>query len=57
MYRPIDPIGLNFPADGPYGRPGSPKVRETPLSRAPQPRNFMLSQNGLAKAKALNLQS
>jgi hypothetical protein len=24
MYRPIDPIGLNFPADGRYGRPRLP---------------------------------
>ena len=31
MYRPIDPIGLNFPADGPYGRPRLPQgARDTP---------------------------
>jgi hypothetical protein len=58
MYRPIDPIGLNFPADGPYGRPGSPKVRDAPPEpSSPTAGNFMLSQNGLAKAKALKLQS
>jgi hypothetical protein len=38
--------------------PGSPKVHETPLEPgSPSAGNFMLSQNGLAKAKALNLQS
>ena len=31
MYRPIDPIGLNFPADGPHGRPRLPQgARNTP---------------------------
>jgi len=31
MYRPIDPIGLNFPADGRYGRPRLPlSVHEAP---------------------------
>ena len=59
MYRPIDPIGLNFPADGPHWPPpAAPKVRETPLQpSSPTAGNFMLSQNGLAKAKPLKLQS
>ena len=34
--------------------PGSPKVRETPPEpSSPKLGNFMLSQNGLAKAKAI----
>jgi hypothetical protein len=59
MYRPIDPIGLNFPADGRYGRPGSPcgERNTAPEPRSPELDNFMLSQNGLAKAMSLNLQS
>jgi hypothetical protein len=59
MYRPIDPIGLNFPADGRYGRSRLPHEaqKRTALSRVPQLGKFMLSQNGLAKAKPLNLQS
>ena len=36
MYRPIDPIGLNFPADGRYGRPGSPCGER---NTAPEPRS------------------
>jgi hypothetical protein len=39
MYRPIDPIGLNFPADGPYGRPRlSHGVHEAPR-RAESPKS------------------
>ena len=59
MYRPIDPIGLNFPADGRYGRPRLPhEVQKAPPSAEfPELGKFMLSQNGLAKAKPLNLQS
>ena len=59
MYRPIDPIGLNFPADGPYWPPPAPpRCRQTPLQPgSPSAANFMLSQNGLAKAKPLKLQS
>ena len=40
MYRPIDPIGLNFPADGRYGRLPAPPfgVRSTALSRVPRTR-------------------
>jgi len=31
MYRPIDPIGLNFPADGRYGRHRLPhEVQKAP---------------------------
>jgi hypothetical protein len=30
MYRPIDPIGLNFPADGPRAAPRLPQVHEHP---------------------------
>ena len=59
MYQPIDPIGLNFPTRGPHGRPG-PRRRVFPLppsSRVPQAAEFLLSQNGLAKAKPLNRQS
>jgi hypothetical protein len=38
--------------------PGFPKVHETPPEPgSPSAINFMLSQNGLAKAKALHLQS
>jgi hypothetical protein len=60
MYRPIDPIGLNFPADGRYGRPDSPCGERNTALEPSFPRNsldFMLSQNGLAKAMSLNLQS
>jgi hypothetical protein len=37
MYRPIDPIGLNFPADGPYGRPRLPHRVPEALHRAEFP--------------------
>ena len=30
MYQPIEPLGLNFPADGPHGRLGSPKAGVAP---------------------------
>jgi hypothetical protein len=37
---------------------GSPQgVQHAPRAELPQAGDFMLSQNGLAKAKALNLQS
>ena len=56
MYRPIDPIGLNFPTGGPNGRPGSPTATQRRPSRvSPNAANFMLSQNGLAKAKPIEL--
>ena len=57
MYQPIDPIGLNFPADGAPQPPRPPKRGRHPPSRVfPNATSFMLSQSGPAKAKPLNLQ-
>src|ERR1700722_10092876 len=52
-YQPIDPIGPDFPTDGPpIGRTGPPAPPRG-VSRTPNASPFMLSQNGLAKADLL----
>jgi hypothetical protein len=56
MYRPIDPIGLNIPADGTTAV-SAPKAVAPPEPIPPNAPHFMLSQNGLAKAKPLKVQS
>ena len=55
MYRPIDPIGLDFPTDGqPKAAPDPPDAAPR-RDRTPPMQSFMLSQNGLGKANLLNM--
>src|SRR5580693_3820725 len=53
-YQPIDPIGPDFPTDGPpKGRTGPPTPPRGASRSLPNASPFMLSQNGLAKADLL----
>jgi hypothetical protein len=54
MYRPIDPIGLNFPPSAPDA-PGIGDGAQIRQPVSPDGSNFMRSQNGPAKAKLLNM--
>src|SRR5215471_18429204 len=60
MYRPIDPMDSTSPQTGAMAAPAPHAVKRNTAPRAEFPRNspdVMLSQNGLAKAMSLNLQS